>query len=121
SEHDLAIALAREGGMGVIHRACPIDEQASMVSRVKRSENAVIQKPLTVRKEDSVEHIRALMAKYGFSGFPVIDADGRLEGMVTGRDVRYLEKAGARVSDVMTPSERLITAPGNTGLEEARR
>jgi len=107
SEHDLAIALAREGGMGVIHRACPIDEQAAMVSRVKRSENAVIQKPHTVRKEDTVDHVRAVMAKNGFSGFPVIDADGRLEGMVTGRDVRYLD--------------RLVTAPANTSLEEARR
>jgi IMP dehydrogenase len=121
SEHDLAIALAREGGMGVIHRACPIDEQASMVSRVKRSENAVIQKPHTVRKEDTVDHVRAVMAKNGFSGFPVIDAEGRLEGMVTGRDVRYLDRTDARVSDVMTPRDRLITAPGNTSLEEARR
>ena len=58
SEHDLAVALAREGGMGVIHRACTIDEQAVMVSKVKRSENAVIQKPLTVRKEHSVDHVR---------------------------------------------------------------
>ena len=121
SEHDLAIALAREGGMGVIHRACPIDEQASMVSRVKRSENAVIQKPLTVRKEDSVDHVQALMAKNGFSGFPVVDSNGRLEGMVTGRDVRYLERAGAKVADVMTPRERLVTAPGSTSIEDARR
>ena len=59
SEADLAIALAREGGMGVIHRACPVEEQAAMVSRVKRSENAVIQKPLTVRKEQTVEEMQA--------------------------------------------------------------
>jgi IMP dehydrogenase len=121
SEHDLAIALAREGGMGVIHRACSIDEQASMVSRVKRSENAVIQKPRTVRKEDTVDHVRAIMAAEGFSGFPVIDANGRLEGMVTGRDVRYLDRLDAIVAEVMTPREKLITAPANTGLEEARR
>ncbi len=121
SEADLAIALAREGGMGVIHRACPIDEQASMVSRVKRSENAVIQKPLTVRKEDSVEHVRALMAENGFSGFPVIDENGRLEGMVTGRDVRYLDRPDAKVADVMTPSGKLVSAPANTSLEQARR
>jgi IMP dehydrogenase len=121
SEPDLAIALAREGGMGVIHRACPIAEQASMVSRVKRSENAVILKPLTVRKEQTVEEVRAIMDEHGFSGFPVIDVDGRLEGMVTGRDVRYLDNPNARVMDVMTPRERLITAPANTELEEARR
>jgi IMP dehydrogenase len=121
SEHDLAIALAREGGMGVIHRACPIDEQVTMVSRVKRSENAVILKPLTVRKEDSVDHVREIMAKNGFSGFPVIDANGLLEGMVTGRDIRYLERQDAKVADVMTPLEKLVTAPPTTGLEEARR
>ena len=120
SETELAIALAREGGMGVIHRACPIDEQAAMVSRVKRSESAVILKPLTVRKEQTVDEVRAIMASNGFSGFPVIDANGRLEGMVTGRDVRYTDQADARVADVMTPRERLITAAPNTSLEEAR-
>ena len=102
SEHDLAVALAREGGMGVIHRACSIDEQAAMVSKVKRSENAVIQKPLTVRKEHSVAHVHALMASNGFSGFPVVAADGLLEGMVTGRDVRYLDRQDATVAEVMT-------------------
>ena len=121
SEHELAIALAREGGIGVIHRACPIDEQVMMVSRVKRSENAVILKPHTVRKEDSVDHVREIMAKNGFSGFPVIDAEGHLEGMVTGRDVRYLDRTDATVADVMTPKGRLITAPPTTSLEEARR
>ena len=121
SEHDLAIALAREGGMGVIHRACPIDEQAAMVSRVKRSESAVILKPLTVRKEDSVDQVRELMVINGFSGFPVVDAEGVLEGMVTGRDVRYLERPDAIVADVMTPREKLVTAPPSTSLEEARR
>ena len=121
SEPELAVALAREGGMGVIHRACSIAEQASMVSRVKRSENAVIQKPLTVRKEQTIDEIRAIMDEHGFSGFPVIDADGRLEGMVTGRDVRYLDRTDARVEDVMTRRDKLVTAPGNTELEEARR
>ncbi|MBN8458504.1 MAG: IMP dehydrogenase [Verrucomicrobia bacterium] len=121
SEHELAIALAREGGMGVIHRACGVEEQAAMVSRVKRSENAVIQKPLTVRKEDSVNAVLRLMEENGFSGFPVVSADGMLEGMVTGRDVRYLDRPDVTVADVMTPRERLVTAPPNTSLEEARR
>ena len=121
SEHDLAIALAREGGMGVIHRACPIDEQATMVSRVKRSESAVILNPLTVRKTDTVEQVRGIMAQNGFSGFPVVDGNGVLEGMVTGRDVRYLDRVDAKVADVMTPREKLVTAPPNTSLEEARR
>jgi IMP dehydrogenase len=121
SESELAIALAREGGIGVIHRACSIDEQVVMVSRVKRSENAVIIKPHTVRKEQSVDEILAIMAENGFSGFPVVDQDGNLEGMVTGRDVRYIDRTDARVVDVMTPRSRLITAPPSTSLEEARR
>lgn len=121
SESELAIALAREGGIGVIHRACSIEEQVVMVSRVKRSENAVILKPHTVRKEQSVDEVRAIMAEYGFSGFPVVDGEGRLEGMVTGRDIRYLDRLDARVADVMTPREKLITGPQTTSLEEARR
>jgi IMP dehydrogenase len=121
SEPELAVALAREGGMGVIHRACSIAEQASMVSRVKRSENAVILKPLTVSKDQTIDEVRAIMAEHGFSGFPVIDDEGRLEGMVTGRDVRYLDRQDAKVGDVMTKRDRLITAPANTKLEEARR
>ncbi len=121
SEAELAIALAREGGMGVIHRACPIDEQAAMVSRVKRSENAVIFKPLTVRRDQTVLEVLEIMGERGFSGFPVVDAEGRLEGMVTGRDTRYVERDDARVEDVMTPLDRLITAPPATELEEARR
>lgn len=121
SESDLAIALAREGGMGVIHRACTIEEQAAMVSRVKRSENAVILRPLTLRREQTVEEMKAIMVEHGFSGFPVVDAEGRLEGMATGRDVRYLDRQGALVGDVMTPSEKLVKAPPETSIEEARR
>lgn len=121
SESELAIALAREGGMGVIHRACPIEEQASMVSRVKRSENAVILKPFAFRKDQSVDEVRRVMEEQGFSGFPVVDAEGHLEGMVTGRDVRYIERVDVLVADVMTPRDRLVTAPPDMELEEARR
>lgn len=121
SEHELAIALAREGGMGVIHRACSIEEQAAMVSKVKRSESAIILKPHTVRREDTVLRVREIMEENGFSGFPVVDEENRLVGMVTGRDVRYLDRDNALVSDVMTPKERLVTGPPNTSHDEARR
>lgn len=123
SESDLAIALAREGGMGVIHRACTVEEQAAMVSRVKRSENAVILKPTTLRRDQTVEEMLGIMDRQGYSGFPVVDSGGVLEGMVTGRDVRYLDldRGGVKVGDVMTPMERLVTAPAGTELEEARR
>ncbi len=121
SESELAISLAREGGMGVIHRACSIEEQAAMVARVKRSESAVIHDPLTVRKEQTVAEVRAIMLEQGFSGFPVIDEEGVLLGMVTGRDVRHYCEDDALVADVMTPRERLVTGPPDTTLEDARR
>ena len=121
SETELAVALAREGGIGVIHRACSVEEQAAMVSRVKRSESAIIQSPLTVQKKQTVGEIREIMEIEGFSGFPVVDDEGNLEGMVTGRDVRYHSEAEALVADVMTSRDRLVTAPPNTSHEEARR
>ena len=121
SESELAIALAREGGMGVIHRACPIEEQAAMVSKVKRSQNAVIHNPLTVKKDQTVGEVRQVMAEQGFSGFPVLTQDGLLAGMVTGRDMRHLADDSALVSDVMTPLEKLITAAPDTSHENARR
>lgn len=121
SESDLAVALAREGGMGVIHRACTIEEEVAMVSKVKRSENAVIHKPFTFGLEHTLLDVRRVMDHQGFSGFPVVDATGHLLGMVTSRDVRYVESTDLHVSDVMTPRERLITAPPETSIEDARR
>ncbi len=121
SETELAISLAREGGISVIHRACPIDEQASMVAKVKRSENAVIHDPMTVRREYTVAEVREIMAREGFSGFPVVDEHGKLEGMVTGRDLRHIPSDGALVEDVMTPMDSLVTAPAEMGQTEARR
>jgi len=121
SESELAIALAREGGIGVIHRACGIDEQATMVSKVKRSENAVIHDPDVVRKEMTVGQVRDLVCERGYSGFPVVDASGILDGMVTGRDLRYFDGDNELVEQVMTPRERLITGSPDTRIEDARR
>jgi len=121
SESELAIALAREGGIGVIHRACSIDDQATMVSKVKRSENAVIRRPLTVKKDQTVADIKSIMDYEGFSGFPVIDGAGALLGMVTGRDVRHVASDSTPVHEVMTPIDALITAPPETSLDDARR
>lgn len=121
SESDLAIALAREGGLGVIHRNNLIEEQAAMVMRVKRSENAVIHHPLTVNRRQTIGQIKGIMYDHGFSGFPVVGEEGKLEGMITSRDVRILEDDDALVQDVMTPLERLVTAPENTTIEDAQR
>lgn len=121
SESELAIALAREGGIGVIHRNNRIEEQAAMVAKVKRSENAVIQNPVTVSKEMSLEEVREIIERDGFSGFPVVDGENNLHGIITGRDLGYFENKGRFVSDVMTPVDKLVTAPANTTIEEARR
>ncbi|MEN8848004.1 MAG: IMP dehydrogenase [Akkermansiaceae bacterium] len=121
SETELAMALAREGGIGVIHRACSIEEQAAMVSKVKRSENAVIHAPLTVNRKNTVAEVRQIMEFEGFSGFPVVDPQGKLEGMVTGRDLRHVPSAESLVEDVMTPISKLITANADMGQEEARQ
>ncbi|MBU6303069.1 MAG: IMP dehydrogenase [Verrucomicrobia bacterium] len=121
TEDQLAIALAREGGIGVIHRNCPVEVQADFVARVKRSENMVIVDPFTVGKELTIDELVAVMERRGVAGFPVVDGEGKLEGMVTTRDIWYIEDPFAtRVGDVMTPRERLVTSHGETSLEEAR-
>ena len=121
SESELAIALAREGGLAVIHRNNPIDIQAAMVSRVKRFENAVIPNPVTVNKDMTLEEVHQIMMDQGYSGFPVVDANRKLEGIITGRDMRGVDDyQNVRVKDVMTPLARLITAAPTTTIEEAR-
>lgn len=121
SESELAIALAREGGIGVIHRNNTIEQQAAMVAKVKRAETAVITDPVTVRKDVKVAAIREIIEYEGFSGFPVVDADNNLEGMVTGRDVRYTAHQDRTVEEVMTPFDKLVTGSADTTIEEARR
>ncbi|MDB9741590.1 IMP dehydrogenase [Akkermansiaceae bacterium] len=121
SEAELAIALAREGGIGVIHRNNTIEEQASMVAKVKRSENAVILNPVTVKQGMSLEEVREISKIEGFSGFPVVDEENNLLGIVTGRDLGHAQNRGRVVSEVMTPVEKLVTAPSVTTIEEARR
>ena len=119
TEADLAIALAREGGLGVIHRNCPPEKQAEFVGRVKRSENMVIQDPITVGSNLTMREVENIMQERGVSGFPVIDEEGKLTGMMTTRDLWLIESENTRVSDVMTPKERLVTAPVETSIEEA--
>ncbi len=119
TEAELAIALAREGGMGVIHRNCPIDHQAEQVARVKRSENTVIQNPHTVSPETTLGELQRLMHVKGVSGFPVVDPAGRLVGMVTSRDMWYIDDEQTPVSAMMTPLDKLATGTAATSYEEA--
>ncbi len=119
TEADLAIALARQGGLGVIHRNCPIEEQAEQVARVKRSENTVIQHPVTVSPETRLSEVTRLMQEKGVSGFPVVDPKGVLLGMVTSRDMWYIEEESTPVRDVMTPREKLATGTPGDSFEQA--
>jgi len=121
TEANLAIALAREGGLGVIHRNAPIEVQTEHVARVKRSENTIILNPFTVDPDISVRQLHHVMDERGVSGFPVIDAGQRLLGMVTTRDISFIEDPDTvLVREVMTPIDRLVTGAAETGFIEAR-
>ncbi len=119
TEARLAIAMARTGGIGVIHRNLSIADQAAEVDKVKRSESGMISEPVTVSPEASIDQAMALMARYRVSGVPVTDQSGRLVGIVTNRDLRFVRQTAPAVSTVMT-SEGLVTAPVGTTLEEAQ-
>ena len=121
TEAAMASAIAREGGIGIIHRFLPIAEQVAMVRRVKRAESVVIDAPYTVRPEATVGHAAAFMEEHGSAGILVIDRDRRLLGIVTARDVLFEDHAGRPITTVMTPRERLITAPAGTPVEEAKQ
>lgn len=117
TEANLAIALAQEGGVGFIHKNMPIEQQAEEVARVKRFESGMITKPVTVHPNATLADVRSLSATHGFAGFPVVDEDDNLMGIITGRDVRFLNDLGLKVHEIMTPKERLITVRENTPRE----
>ncbi len=115
TEHQTAIAMAREGGIGIIHKNMSIAEQAREVERVKKSESGMIVDPITVNRNQSVAEVQEIMANYRISGLPVLD-NGKLVGIVTNRDLRFVSDPELRVNDVMT-SKNLVTAP--MGLDQA--
>jgi IMP dehydrogenase len=119
TESRMAIALAREGGIGIIHRSLPIERQADEVDRVKRSESGMIRDPFTLGPEATVGDAEELMSKYHVSGIPIVDPDRRLIGILTNRDVRFVEDFDQPVTLFMT-HEGLVTAPMGTTLEEAK-
>ena len=119
TEADLAIAIARVGGLGFIHKNMPIPEQAAQVNRVKRSENGMIADPVTLSKDHTLAEAQELMAKYKISGLPVVDTDNKLIGIITNRDVKYQENLSAKVEELMT-KENLITSDKSTNLEQAK-
>lgn len=119
TEAELAIAIAREGGIGIIHKNMSIEEQAEEVDRVKRSESGMIVKPVTVRPDQTIAEAESLMKKYKISGLPVVDEKGKLLGIITNRDIRFVKNFSKKIREVMT-KENLITVPVGTTLEEAK-
>lgn len=118
TESDMAIAMAREGGVGVLHKNMSIELQAGEVRRVKRSESGMILDPITLKPTDSVADARAMMARFSIGGIPVVSDKNVLVGIVTNRDLRFQVDGGMKLSEVMTPAP-LITTPQGTTLEEA--
>src|ERR687896_809744 len=118
TEARLAIALAREGGLGIVHRNLPIDDQVAEVDTVKRSESGMIVEPLTLRPDDAVADALDLMERYRISGVPITDDAGVLVGILTNRDLRFETDISQPVSALMT-SRNLVTAPVGTTLDEA--
>src|SRR5687767_6896263 len=119
TEASLAIALAQQGGIGVIHKNLSIERQAEEVDRVKRSESGMIVDPVTIRPDRPVREALAVMERYKISGVPVVDEDGHLVGIITNRDLRFETRFDIPVSEVMTP-QPLVSVPVGTTLDEAK-
>ena len=121
TESEMAIAIARAGGIGVIHKNMPIDRQAAEVDRVKRSESGMIMNPITLGPDRPLRDAAALMARFKISGVPIVDERGRLEGIITNRDLQFERNLDRPIREAMTPRERLVTGPIGTTLDEAER
>jgi len=120
TEHEMAIALAREGGLGIIHKNMSIEQQSEEVNKVKRSANGIILDPVTLRPDEPVSRAQELMKLKNVSGFPITDSSGKLVGILTRRDLRFLENGQQPIREVMT-KDNLVTARGTVTLEEAER
>jgi IMP dehydrogenase len=120
TESELAIAMAREGGIGILHKNMSIEKQASEVDRVKRSESGMIQDPITLKPDQTVGEANRLMERYQISGFPIVNGDNVLIGILTNRDLRFEPDQRMKVSELMT-TQNLITAPVGTDLTAAEK
>ncbi|XKF16125.1 IMP dehydrogenase [Halomonas sp. BLK-85] len=116
TEARLAIAMAQEGGIGIIHKNMTLSQQAAEVRKVKKYESVIVNDPVTVSPKAKLEDLLAMAREYGFSGFPVVEGE-TLVGIVTERDMRFQPNHGDSVADIMTPRERLVTVPEGTGIE----
>ncbi|MDR1291616.1 MAG: IMP dehydrogenase, partial [Planctomycetaceae bacterium] len=116
----MAIALAQEGGIGIIHKNLKVEEQAEEVSKVKRSANGIIRHPATLPPNATAEQAQTIMSQKNVSGLPIVSDENKLCGILTKRDLRFLENLDVKISDVMT-SQNLVTATGNVSLEQAEQ
>jgi IMP dehydrogenase len=120
TESEMAMAIAREGGLGVIHKNMPVDRQAAEVDRVKRSESGMILNPITLGPDRPLREAMQLMARFRISGVPIVDAAGKLVGIITNRDLQFERNLDRPIREAMT-KEHLVTAPVGTTLDEAER
>ncbi|HXI35206.1 MAG TPA: IMP dehydrogenase, partial [Gemmatimonadales bacterium] len=120
TESDMAMAIAREGGIGVIHKNMSIDRQAAEVDRVKRSESGMILNPITLGPDRPLREATQLMARFKISGVPIVDDAGKLVGIITNRDLQFERQLDRPIKDAMT-KDKLVTAPVGTTMEEAER
>ncbi len=120
TEAEMAIALALAGGLGIVHKNMSVEQQADEVEKVKRSANGIIFNPATLKPDDTLGHAREIMNQHNVSGLPITTAEGRLTGIITRRDLRFLEDWNLPISEVMT-HENLVTATGTVTLEEAEK
>src|SRR5215203_5879686 len=120
TEAEMAIAMARAGGIGVLHKNMTIERQAAEVDRVKRSESGMIMNPITLGPDRLLKEAAALMRRFRISGVPIVDGQGRLVGIITNRDLQFESNLDQPIREVMT-KEKLVTVPVGTGLDEAER
>ncbi|MDO4439459.1 MAG: IMP dehydrogenase [Eubacteriales bacterium] len=121
TEHSMAIAMARQGGIGIIHKNMSIEQQAEEVDMVKRSENGVISDPFYLSADHTLKDAEELMAKYRISGVPIVKEDKKLIGIITNRDLLFESDLTKPIKDNMTPIENLVTAKEGTSLEDAKK
>ncbi|HYF40043.1 MAG TPA: IMP dehydrogenase, partial [Gemmatimonadales bacterium] len=120
TEAEMAIAMARGGGIGVLHKNMTIERQAAEVDRVKRSESGMIMNPITLGPDRPLREAYVLMRRFGISGVPIVDGQGRLVGIITNRDLQFEHNLDQPIREVMT-KEKLVTVPVGTSLEDAER
>ena len=121
TEARMAIAIAQEGGMGIVHKNLSVRQQAAEIAKVKRYEAGVVKEPVTIRPDMTVHDVLQLTRQHKFSGLPVVDDTGRVVGIVTNRDIRFETKLDQPISSIMTPRERLVTVKEGASREEVIR